>query len=114
MADEAHIVSVGVRSEYRNKGIGELLLIAAIEHAIERDASVATLEVRVSNDAAKSLYKKYGFSARGIREGYYTDNREDALIMTTEPIQVAAFRTNFRELVSAHERRWRHMSRLLS
>ena len=114
MADEAHIVSVGVRSEYRGMGIGELLLIAAIEHAFERKARVATLEVRVSNVAAKSLYKKYGFSASGIRKGYYSDNREDALIMTTEPIQIAAYRANFGELVSVHERRWCHMERLLT
>ena len=114
MADEAHIVSVGVRSEYRGVGIGELLLIAAIEHAFETKARVVTLEVRVSNDAAKSLYEKYGFSARGIRKGYYTDNREDALIMTTEPIEIADYRANFGELVSVHERRWRHRERLIS
>ncbi len=75
---------------------------------------MATLEVRVSNAAAKRLYEKYGFSARGIRKRYYTDNREDALIMTTEPIQIAAYRANFGELVSVHERRWCHMERLLS
>ena len=114
MPDEAHIVSVGVRSEYRGVGIGELLLIAAIEHAFETKAQVVTLEVRVSNDAAKSLYEKYGFSTRGIRKAYYTDNREDALIMTTEPIHVTEFRDNFGELVSVHERRWRHAERVLS
>ncbi len=114
MGDEAHIVAVGVRSEYRSRGIGELLLIAAMEHAIERTARVATLEVRVSNVAAKSLYEKYGFSARGIRKAYYTDNREDALIMTTESIQVAHYQAMFGELVSVHGRRWCHMERLLS
>ncbi len=114
MDDEAHIVSVGVRTEYQSQGLGELLLIAAIEHAMARSARVATLEVRVSNIIAKSLYKKYGFSAKGIRKRYYTDNREDALIMTTEPIQVPPYPAQFGALVQDHKRRWRHAERLLS
>ena len=84
MVDEAHVVTVGVRSDHRGHGIGELLLIGAIEQAIERKAAIVTLEVRVSNDIAQNLYEKYGFTERGIRKGYYTDNREDALIMTTK------------------------------
>ncbi len=114
MDDEAHVVSVGVRTEYQSQGIGELLLIAAIEHAMARSARVVTLEVRVSNTSAKSLYKKYGFSAKGIRKRYYTDNREDALIMTTEPIQVPPYPAQFETLVRDHKRRWRHAERLLS
>lgn len=114
MDDEAHIVAVGVRAEYQGQGIGELLLIAAIEHAMGRSTRVVTLEVRVSNIAAKSLYKKYGFSAKGIRKRYYTDNREDALIMTTEPIQVPPYPAQFGAAVQDHERRWRHAERLLS
>jgi ribosomal-protein-alanine N-acetyltransferase len=114
MDDEAHIVAVGVRTEYQGQGIGELLLIAAIEHAMARGTRVVTLEVRVSNITAKSLYKKYGFSAKGIRKRYYTDNREDALIMTTEPIQVPPFPAQFGAIVQDHERRWRHAERLLS
>ncbi len=114
MADEAHIVSVGVRSEYRTRGIGELLLIAAMEHAMQMPARVATLEVRVSNSVAQRLYEKYGFSAQGIRKAYYTDNQEDALIMTTEPMQAASFRKPFEELVQVHEHRWSHSERLLS
>ncbi len=114
MDDEAHIVSVGVRTEYQGQGIGELLLIAGIEHAMAKSARAVTLEVRVSNTTAKTLYKKYGFSARGIRKRYYTDNREDALIMTTEPIQVPPYPAQFGALVRDHERRWRHAERLLS
>ena len=114
MGDEAHIVSVGVRNSYQGQGIGELLLIAAIEHAMARSARVVTLEVRVSNLTAKSLYKKYGFSARGIRKRYYTDNREDALIMTTDPIQEPPYPAQFGALVQDHEHRWPHAERLLS
>ena len=113
MSNEAHIVSVGVKDDYRGKGIGELLLISAIEQAVIREATVVTLEVRVSNHAAKSLYAKYGFIERGIRKRYYTDNREDAAIMTTEPIQYRSFQEGFRDLIERHEQRWGHSRRRL-
>lgn len=106
MADEAHIVAVGVRREYRSRGIGELLLIAAIEHAMARRAAAVTLEVRVSNDIAKALYSKYGFTERGVRKSYYADNREDAIIMTTDPILSPEYAELFHRLRLDHQRRW--------
>lgn len=114
MADEAHIVSVGVRSRYRGRGIGELLLIGAIEQAMMRRARVVTLEVRVSNHVAQNLYRKHGFTERGVRKGYYTDNREDALIMATEPILVPPYPERFKELVSNHERQCGRSERTLA
>ena len=104
--DEAHIVSVGVRRVYRGMGVGELLLIAAIEQALEHRADRLTLEVRVSNYVAQNLYAKYGFTKRGLRKAYYADNREDALIMTTASIRAHSYREGFRRLVAEHERRW--------
>ncbi len=104
--DEAHIVSVGVRSGYRGLGVGELLLISAIEQAMEHKADRLTLEVRVSNHVAQNLYTKYGFTKRGLRKGYYADNREDALIMTTDSIRARSYEEDFRRLVAEHERRW--------
>ena len=92
MHDEAHIVSVGVRSDYRGFGIGELLLIGAIEQAQRRRMQAVTLEVRVSNYVAQNLYKKYGFQKMGVRKAYYSDNREDALIMTVSPISSWTYR----------------------
>ena len=106
ITDEAHIVAIGVRSEYRGLGLGEALLIAAIEQAIEREAQVVTLEVRVSNYVAQNLYKKYGFTERGIRKGYYSDNREDALIMTTGELSDTDYRATLRQLEAAHADRW--------
>ena len=106
MSDEAHIVSVGVRRDYRAQGIGELLLIGAIEQAVARRAGVVTLEVRPSNHVARNLYLKYGFTERGLRKGYYSDNREDAIIMTTEAIQQASFADRYESLVEAHQLRW--------
>ena len=110
--DEAHIVSVGVRREYRRRGIGEMLLIAGIEQAVARRIEVVTLEVRVSNHAAIGLYSKYGFAERGLRKAYYKDNREDALIMTTDSILGAPFSARFHSLVDCHERRWGRFARL--
>ena len=106
MVDEAHIISVGVRRGYRGQGIGELLLIGAIERAIEHNAAAVTLEVRPSNHVARNLYEKYGFTERGLRKAYYADNREDALIMTTDAIHASSFTERFRRLRREHERRW--------
>lgn len=103
MADEAHVVSIGVDALYRGKGVGELLLIAAIEQAMARNASVVTLEVRQFNEVAKNLYKKYGLTERGLRKGYYSDNREDAVIMTTDPLGNPEYGQRFAELRAAHE-----------
>ena len=114
MIDEAHIVSVAVRRKYRGHGIGELLLIGAIEQAMARGARVVTLEVRASNDIAKNLYLKYGFKERGVRKGYYTNDREDAIIMTTDPIIIPPYPERFRKLVQAHEERWGVAERVLT
>ena len=114
MEDQAHIVSVGVRSACRGSGIGELLLISAIEQAMARGSRVVTLELRASNTVARNLYGKYGFTERGIRKAYYADNREDAIIMTTDPIQQAPYDELIRERALAHQLRWGFSERLVS
>jgi len=106
LADEAHITNIAVRSLYQRKGIGELLLISIIDLSVALRASVVTLEVRVSNESAQSLYRKYGFSEVGLRHGYYSDNREDAVIMTTEAITSAAFRARLKRMKLAYARRY--------
>ena len=103
--DEAHITAVGVHSTYRGRGIGELLLIAGIELAQLRGAREVTLEVRVSNQVAQSLYRKYAFEDKGIRPKYYTDNNEDAMIMTTPNIQAEEYRDLLLSLISSHNAR---------
>lgn len=106
MVGEAHITTIGVREAYRRQGIGESLLIAAIELALMQNAQVVTLEVRVSNTAAQALYEKYGFTKVGVRRGYYTDNQEDALIMTTDTITSASFQSQFQRLKLDYSQRW--------
>ena len=105
MVDEAHIVSIGVRTEYRGLGLGELLLLSAIEQSLDHELRRVTLEVRVSNHVAQNLYKKYGFTERGLRKGYYTDDREDALIMTTPLILTETYKARLRDLAAAYEAR---------
>ena len=68
---------------------------------MDRHAREATLEVRLSNLAARRLYEKYGFRPVGIRPRYYSDNQEDALIMTTEPLAGAAMRERIARLRAA-------------
>jgi ribosomal-protein-alanine N-acetyltransferase len=106
MAGEAHIVSIAVRESYRRKGLGELLLIGAIEIATKRGQQVVTLEARVSNDAAKALYLKYGFEEVGIRRRYYSDNGEDAAIMTTPKLTSEEYQAQFAKLCEAFDERY--------
>ena len=98
MLDEAHICTLGVHPGWRRRGVGELLLSSLIEIAVGLGANFMTLEVRVSNLPAQRLYQKYGFAPAGVRKGYYSDNREDALIMSTESITSAAYRSRLNRL----------------
>jgi len=79
--DEAHITNIAVHPAFRRCGIGEALMRFSFDKARELGASRMTLEVRVSNLPAQTLYKKLGFQERGLRKGYYTDANEDAIIM---------------------------------
>jgi len=106
MASEAHIVNIAVRQIYQRRGIGELLLKKLIDLALEKGVDAITLEVRKSNTAAQKLYRKYGFNIKGIRRGYYLDDREDAVIMTAEDISSDAFQTNLSRLKKEHCRKW--------
>jgi ribosomal-protein-alanine N-acetyltransferase len=105
MAEEAHITNIAVRREYQRRGIGEFLMLGTIELAEKLQAVVMTLEVRASNKVAQKLYNKYGFEQVGLRHVYYLDNREDAVIMTTESIASAAFRERVHKLREALDAR---------
>ena len=83
MVDEAHITTFAVAPASRRQGVGERMLLELLRISESVGAAVATLEVRVSNLPARRLYEKYGFRPVGVRPRYYTDNNEDALIMTT-------------------------------
>jgi [ribosomal protein S18]-alanine N-acetyltransferase len=89
-ADAWHVMNVAVDEAYRRRGIATKLLNRLFELTVSDDRRGYTLEVRVSNGDAIKLYERLGFVARGVRRGYYTDNREDALIMWKDPLRERA------------------------
>jgi ribosomal-protein-alanine N-acetyltransferase len=101
MVDEAHITTFAVHPAWRRQKIGERLLVAFLDIAMDRGAHEATLEVRLSNLPARKLYEKYGFRPVGLRPRYYSDDNEDALIMTTEPLAEPAMRARLARLRAA-------------
>ena len=104
--DEAHVIVIGLRGVDRRKGVGELLFISALEQALANNSKVVSLEVRRSNDVAIELYRKYGFQKVGLRIRYYSDNGEDAVIMTTPPIQSDDFKDHLFSLTQQHAEKW--------
>ena len=105
MVDEAHITTFAVDPRWRRRGVGEWMLLGLLDRAVERHAREATLEVRLSNMPARRLYEKYGFRPVGIRPRYYSDNGEDALIMTTDALGSPAMRERLAGLRAALEAR---------
>jgi [ribosomal protein S18]-alanine N-acetyltransferase len=83
--DAWHVMNVAVEPERRRQGIAVALFERLFELTGAEGRRGYTLEVRISNEAAIKLYERLGFQSRGVRRGYYTDNREDALIMWRDP-----------------------------
>jgi ribosomal-protein-alanine N-acetyltransferase len=106
LVDEAHVVTIAVRDSHRRRGVGELLLIAAIETALRERQPVVTLECRVSNAAALRLYEKYGFEQVDLHRRYYADNQEDGCILTAGGIEAPSYRRRFQRLRDEHRERW--------
>ena len=106
LPDEAHIVTLAVRDSHRRRGIGALLVITAIELAQERGQSIVTLECRVTNEPALTLYEKYGFEQVGLRPRYYSDNHEDAYILTAGSVLTDRYRRDFEALRADNNRRY--------
>ena len=106
LLDAAHIIMIAVKESLRRQGIGELLLIAGIELTCKHNQDLLTLECRVSNHAAINLYEKYKFKQMGVRPGYYSDNREDAYILTSEKLRSESFQKQFKQLKQNYNQRW--------
>lgn len=105
LVDQEHIVAIAVREEYRGRGLGELLLSEAIDLALDNHQESVTLEVRRSNTSAQKLYEKYRFLKVGMRRRYYSDNHEDAIVMTTPPIDSDSYLEHLAYLRQRLERR---------
>ncbi len=86
VSDELHINNLAVDPRWRRHGIAAALLEAALTHGRAGGARAAFLEVRVSNQAAQALCRRFHFAPVGVRTRYYTHPVEDALIMRREPL----------------------------
>jgi ribosomal-protein-alanine N-acetyltransferase len=89
--DEAHITVLAVDSHYHRQGFGQTVLYGLLMVARQMELARSTLEVRDSNQAALSLYQKFGFRTAGRRRGYYAPTGEDALILWRGELQTLAF-----------------------
>ncbi|NJP11822.1 MAG: ribosomal protein S18-alanine N-acetyltransferase [Leptolyngbyaceae cyanobacterium RU_5_1] len=89
--EEAHITLLAVDPRYQRQGLGQALLYGLLKAAHERGLERATLEVRVSNQAAILLYEKFGFREAGRRKRYYQDTGEDALVLWRGGLQYPDF-----------------------
>lgn len=90
LEEEAHICTLATHPAFRRHGLGEWLLLHLLDLSQSVGAERATLEVRASNLTAQRLYRRTGFEQTGIRRRYYSDNHEDALIMTTPSLKAPA------------------------
>ncbi|HLY25756.1 MAG TPA: ribosomal protein S18-alanine N-acetyltransferase [Aggregatilineales bacterium] len=101
---EAHISTIAVHPHYRGKGLGELLLAGMLGRGMALDAEYSVLEVRVGNEPAISLYRKYEYEIAGRRKNYYRDNGEDAFLMNLAPLS-PSYKTRFASrLEQLHQR----------
>ncbi len=103
MVDEAHVTTFAVLPSWRKQGIGARLMVAVLRLAVDAGAQVATLEVRISNMPARRLYQTFGFRPVGVRPRYYSDNGEDALIMTTDSLSSPAMLERMARLGERYE-----------
>ena len=105
LVDEAHVTTFAVLPEWRRRGIGAQLMLAVMRLAEQIGARVATLEVRLSNIPARQLYQRFGFRPVGVRPRYYSDNGEDALIMTCLTLDSPAMQQRMQVLAERYEDR---------
>jgi ribosomal-protein-alanine N-acetyltransferase len=98
---DGHVTTIAVDPVWQRHGIGTRLLLALAKESITRDATALTLEVRLSNRGAQDLYRRFGFTAVGVRKGYYADTGEDALVMWAYNVQ----EPEYTQLLAAMERR---------
>jgi ribosomal-protein-alanine N-acetyltransferase len=88
---DGHVTTIAVDPAWHRNGIGARLLLTLAHEAIDRGALAMTLEVRLSNKGAQEMYKRFGFTAVGVRKGYYADTGEDALVMWAYEVSDPAY-----------------------
>lgn len=95
--DEAHVGTIAVHPDFRNRGIARRLLAKGLLNALEGGARHSLLEVRRSNVAAQQLYRRFGYEVVGVRPRYYRDNGEDALLMNLDVLDADGLRAMIKE-----------------
>jgi ribosomal-protein-alanine N-acetyltransferase len=98
MGREAHVTNIAVDPDFHGRKVGSRLLLALANEAIAKGADSISLEVRVSNKVAQSMYEKFGFSAVGVRRGYYVETNEEALVMVVSDARSTDFRLRLRAI----------------
>lgn len=98
--EEAHITAIAVQPEYRKHYLAQRLLCHMLEDCLEKGVQWVTLEVKATNTPAQKLYEKFGFTVKGRRKNYYQAEKQDALIMWTEKITEAKYRSLLQKLKS--------------
>jgi [ribosomal protein S18]-alanine N-acetyltransferase len=96
IGDEGHVTTVAVDPKWQGRKVATRLMSALCRHALSRDATALTLEVRVGNERAISLYRRFGFAPAGVRKNYYAEVNEDALVMWAHDIAQPAYRARLR------------------
>ena len=95
---EAHVTNIAVDPEFHGRKVGTRLLLTVVTEAIARGAEVISLEVRVTNHVAQSMYEKFGFSGVNVRKGYYIETNEDALVMVVDNAATTEYRVLLGEI----------------
>jgi len=99
--DDAHVTTLAVDPAWHRRGIGSRLLLNMARTAAARGAGHLTLEVRVGNQAAQVLYRRFGFYPAGVRKNYYAETNEDALVMWVDDIATPAYRERLADIEAA-------------
>ena len=99
--EDAHVTTIAVDPAWHRRGIGTRLLLNMARTAVSRGAQHLTLEVRVGNDAAQVLYRRFGFYPAGVRKNYYAETNEDALVMWADDIASPEYRQRLADLEAA-------------
>jgi ribosomal-protein-alanine N-acetyltransferase len=105
VSHEAHISTLAVHPDYRRRGVGGLLLLDMIKQSRRLNATMMTLEVRESNTIAQNLYRRCGFRVVRRRRQYYSDDREDALVMEVHGLDSPQFGESLHQLEEAFHKR---------
>jgi [ribosomal protein S18]-alanine N-acetyltransferase len=95
---EAHVTNIAVDPDYHGGKVGTRLLLALCTEAIAKGADSVSLEVRVSNDVAQAMYRKFGFEIVGLRKGYYIETHEDALVMVARAVDSTEYRLRLQRI----------------